>query len=106
MCRAVWASRRRHIAASHAGDKGAESVLRAEVDRGVGDSCVVFRAENFFFQAEDGIRVLVRSRGLGDVYKGQVSILPGWRGEHCQLQSPCAAGGDGAGAFYTCAATL
>ncbi len=25
----------------------------------------------FFFQAEDGIRVLVRSRGLGDVYKGQ-----------------------------------
>jgi len=23
----------------------------------------------FFFQAEDGIRVLVRSRGLGDVYK-------------------------------------
>ena len=29
----------------------------------------------FFFQAEDGIRDLVRSRGLGDVYKGQ-------RGEH------------------------
>ena len=26
----------------------------------------------FFFQAEDGIRVLVRSRGLGDVYKRQV----------------------------------
>ena len=25
----------------------------------------------FFFQAEGGIRVLVRSRGLGDVYKGQ-----------------------------------
>ena len=25
----------------------------------------------FFFQAEDGIRVLVRSRGLGDVYKRQ-----------------------------------
>ena len=34
----------------------------------------------FFFQAEDGIRDLVRSRGLGDVYKRQVpdltSILP------------------------------
>ena len=30
--------------------------------------CVVF----FFFQAEDGIRDLVRSRGLGDVYKRQV----------------------------------
>ena len=25
----------------------------------------------FFFQAEDGIRDLVRSRGLGDVYKRQ-----------------------------------
>ena len=29
------------------------------------DRCV------FFFQAEDGIRDLVRSRGLGDVYKRQ-----------------------------------
>ena len=28
----------------------------------------------FFFQAEDGIRDLVRSRGLGDVYKRQVQI--------------------------------
>ena len=27
-----------------------------------------------FFQAEDGIRDLVRSRGLGDVYKRQVEI--------------------------------
>ena len=27
---------------------------------------------NFFFQAEDGIRDLVRSRGLGDVYKRQI----------------------------------
>ena len=30
----------------------------------------------FFFQAEDGIRDLVRSRGLGDVYKRQPRILP------------------------------
>ena len=30
-------------------------------------ACVVV----FFFQAEDGIRDLVRSRGLGDVYKRQ-----------------------------------
>ena len=30
----------------------------------------------FFFQAEDGIRDLVRSRGLGDVYKRQVVDLP------------------------------
>ena len=29
----------------------------------------------FFFQAEDGIRDLVRSRGLGDVYKRQVAQL-------------------------------
>ena len=29
----------------------------------------------FFFQAEDGIRDLVRSRGLGDVYKRQVDTL-------------------------------
>ena len=28
----------------------------------------------FFFQAEDGIRDLVRSRGLGDVYKRQVDV--------------------------------
>ena len=33
--------------------------------------CVFF----FFFQAEDGIRDLVRSRGLGDVYKRQESVL-------------------------------
>ena len=30
----------------------------------------------FFFQAEDGIRDLVRSRGLGDVYKRQVYQCP------------------------------
>ena len=29
----------------------------------------------FFFQAEDGIRDLVRSRGLGDVYKRQLIII-------------------------------
>mgnify|MGYP007112042205 CR=1 FL=1 len=34
--------------------------------------CVCFF---FFFQAEDGIRDLVRSRGLGDVYKRQVVML-------------------------------
>ena len=30
----------------------------------------------FFFQAEDGIRDLVRSRGLGDVYKRQMLYCP------------------------------
>jgi len=29
----------------------------------------------FFLQAEDGIRDLVRSRGLGDVYKRQAKPL-------------------------------
>ena len=29
----------------------------------------------FFLQAEDGIRDLVRSRGLGDVYKRQALVL-------------------------------
>ena len=38
-------------------------------------SCVdvVVSVVIFFFQAEDGIRDLVRSRGLGDVYKRQLS---------------------------------
>ena len=31
----------------------------------------------FFFQAEDGIRDLVRSRGLGDVYKRQAPASSG-----------------------------
>ena len=31
----------------------------------------------FFFQAEDGIRDLVRSRGLGDVYKRQNGLSEG-----------------------------
>ena len=31
----------------------------------------VCSTSSFFFQAEDGIRDLVRSRGLGDVYKRQ-----------------------------------
>ena len=35
----------------------------------------------FFFQAEDGIRDLVRSRGLGDVYKRQIMIC---------ARAPCA----------------
>ena len=35
----------------------------------------------FFFQAEDGIRDLVRSRGLGDVYKRQV-LRPPQQGDH------------------------
>ena len=33
----------------------------------------------FFFQAEDGIRDLVRSRGLGDVYKRQGDTLIVWK---------------------------
>ena len=32
----------------------------------------VLKDKQFFFQAEDGIRDVERSRGLGDVYKRQV----------------------------------
>ena len=42
----------------------------------------------FFFQAEDGIRDLVRSRGLGDVYKRQRQPragLDGYRGADSDL---------------------
>ncbi len=31
--------------------------------------------DNIFFQTKDGIRKLVPSRGVGDVYKGQVYII-------------------------------
>jgi len=52
--------------------------------------------EIFFFQAEDGIRDSVASRGLGDVYKRQIYRLPTgvlcippsnwvWRGTHGRL---------------------
>ena len=37
--------------------------------------CVSMLSICFFFQAEDGIRDLVRSRGLGDVYKRQLLML-------------------------------
>ena len=36
---------------------------------------LVEAVNQFFFQAEDGIRDLVRSRGLGDVYKRQLYRL-------------------------------
>ena len=38
-------------------------------------SCRQMGYKCFFFQAEDGIRDLVRSRGLGDVYKRQPANL-------------------------------
>ena len=43
----------------------------------------------FFFQAEDGIRDLVRSRGLGDVYKRQArtSVLGQFEGVKVSNQS-------------------
>ena len=49
----------------------------AHVDAVCGCRCRVRRRVGllFFFQAEDGIRDLVRSRGLGDVYKRQVTKL-------------------------------
>ena len=45
-----------------------------------------------FFQAEDGIRDLVRSRGLGDVYKRQIQGVgqkqKPQRSHHAQDQRP------------------
>ena len=43
------------------------------------------RVCRFLFQAEDGIRYLVRSRGLGDVYKRQAYGLCGRRKGEIQL---------------------
>ena len=57
-------------------------------------SCFVF-----FFQAEDGIRDLVRSRGLGDVYKrqgerGRDDLIPAAdaAGQQGQVQRRCTGG--------------
>ena len=44
------------------------------IEVGEGDGGCV--ALYFFFQAEDGIRDLVRTRGLGDVYKRQILADP------------------------------
>ena len=46
----------------------------------------------FFFQAEDGIRDLVRSRGRGDVYKRQEDAVLLSFG--CSAASPSAVGAD------------
>ena len=43
----------------------------------------------FFFQAEDGIRYLVRSRGLGDVYKRQACTSSGRRTSSASKKSRC-----------------
>ena len=43
----------------------------------------------FFFQAEDGIRDLVRSRGLGDVYKRQLEEhVPGGHRREEEARAP------------------
>ena len=57
------------------------------------DSCVYglmgdIILDDFFFQAEDGIRDLVRSRGLGDVYKRQAWVGPCARHERTRLLQP------------------
>ena len=56
----------------------------------------------FFFQAEDGIRDLVRSRGLGDVYKRQIHLkvqAPGGPIITSQLFFPGVANNDADGIF-------
>ena len=60
------------------------SVDADKSERGMGEELVQkgrkgkVREKVFFFQAEDGIRDLVRSRGLGDVYKRQGHTLKGY----------------------------
>ena len=55
---------------------------------------VVYCVDMFFFQAEDGIRDLVRSRGLGDVYKRQLergrALLQEDAGERLDLRDALA----------------
>ena len=63
----------------------------------------------FFFQAEDGIRDLVRSRGLGDVYKRQTNTSVGvasylWNfgdGQTSTLTSPSHTYATGGAVSYT-----
>eukprot|EP00831_Metopus_contortus_P079604 TRINITY_DN7957_c0_g1_i2.p1 TRINITY_DN7957_c0_g1~~TRINITY_DN7957_c0_g1_i2.p1 ORF type:complete len:174 (+),score=45.30 TRINITY_DN7957_c0_g1_i2:102-623(+) len=43
----------------------------------------------FFFQAEDGIRDVERSRGLGDVYKRQVSTQSTWESKISDIPALC-----------------
>ena len=50
--------------------------MSAEVEYLVSGRRQLSRFVFFFFQAEDGIRDLVRSRGLGDVYKRQARYQP------------------------------
>ena len=45
----------------------------------------MLRFSIFFFQAEDGIRGLERSRGLGEVYKGQGNVRGGSLVERSRL---------------------
>ncbi len=46
----------------------------------------LYRSIIFFYQAEDGIRVVERSRGLGDVYKSRVYVGPDNTGAGILLQ--------------------
>ena len=52
------------------------AVIGVRSTHSCGTACPICESyKNFFFQAEDGIRDLVRSRGLGDVYKRQIPIF-------------------------------
>ena len=55
----------------------------------------------FFFQAEDGIRDLVRSRGLGDVYKRQIRDTFIHRGKMNWTTPQASLGFSAGGAFST-----
>ena len=55
----------------------------------------------FFFQAEDGIRDLVRSRGLGDVYKRQALLPRRSAPGLSSFSTACLSGGNPGGAGGT-----
>ena len=59
-------------------DLGGRRIIKKELCRGDASGRVVrtgMNATQVFFQAEDGIRDVERSRGLGDVYKRQAFFL-------------------------------
>ena len=54
-----------------------------------------------FFQAEDGIRDLVRSRGLGDVYKRQILNIAASADQEIEAGESIQLGVSGGGSQFT-----
>ena len=63
------ASSKPTVAANNDGSISVKKIMQVNL---TADHRVIYGADGFFFQAEDGIRDVERSRGLGDVYKRQI----------------------------------